>query len=135
MKYYSNFKRWSYNSKTKKHHRLSIFGREKGNMLEVFILRCNPKDNLNKFVAKRVYAQYTEEIPGKLWLKEFHPEILEIGLETDSAKYVFDRFCDMYYKRGTISIETVPKITFDYLENTERMVILRKTLKFVKNGK
>lgn len=129
MKYYSNFKRWSYNSKTKKYHRLSILGREKNGMLEVFILKCNKNDHFSKDYADFRYNKHLLNIPQK----DCHPEILEIGLETDSAKYVFDRFCDMYYKRETMNLKW--GVRFDYLENTERMVILKKTLKFVKNGK
>jgi len=36
QEYYSDFSKYLFNEKSKQHHRLSIFGREKDGMLEVF---------------------------------------------------------------------------------------------------
>lgn len=133
--YYSNFQRFD-----NKGNRLSILGREKDGMLEVFVLKANSKDKFSKNIAKSVYETWFDTDNGedwKKWLNSFHPKIELIVIENrDTAKYTFKKYCELYYKKHTAILvdnggET--KIQYDYLYNNSGEIInLKNTLKFIK---
>ena len=94
QEYYSDFSKYLYEKKHKKYFRLSIFGREKDGMLEVFILKANPKDKFYKSIAKQVYFSHTEINNG------YHPIIQNIIIEEgNSAKYTFKLFTDLFFRK------------------------------------
>lgn len=130
MEYYSNFKKY-----THKNQRLAIFGKEIDGELEVFKLICNPKDRFIKNIAKSVYVNWSKKDSSKEWedyLLQFHPIITRIVIEKgDSAEYTFKKYCNLYYTKKIHTIETIPNITYEYLdcENND-YIILKNTLKW-----
>ena len=90
--YYSNFQRFD-----NKGNRLSIFGREKDGILEVFVLKANSKDKFSKNIAKSVYETWFDTDNGEDWkklLNSFHPKIELIVIENeDTGKYTFKKYC------------------------------------------
>lgn len=130
--YYSNFQRFD-----NRGNRLSLFGREKDGMLEVFVLTCNKKDKYSKYLAKRVYKMYTGEHTKLSWFKDYHPKIELIIIENgDTAKYTFKKYCELYYKKHTaILVDNGggTKIQYDYLYNNNGEIInIKGSLKFIK---
>lgn len=134
----------------KKAKRLAIFGREviKGEV-EVFILRCSEEDRFLKKTAKRVYEYYSENELEKMknLFFEFHPIIQNVIIEKgNTARWTFDRFCDLFYNKYNINIEHitlnengkvyVPFTTYyEYLECEGETITINKSLKFRKNLK
>jgi hypothetical protein len=134
----------------KKAKRLAIFGREviKGEV-EIFILRCSKEDRFSKKVAKRIYEYYLE--PGlekmEVIFPEFHPIIQNVIIEKgNTARWTFDRFCDLFYNKYSVDIEHptidkngelyVPFTTYyEYLECGGETITINKSLKFRKNLK
>lgn len=133
--YYSNFQRFD-----NKGNRLSLFGREKDGMLEVFVLKCSKNDRFFKNTAKSVYETWFDidnEENWKKWLKSFHPKIELIVIENgDTAKYTFKKYCELYYKKHTaILVDNGggSKIQYEYLYNNNREIInVKNSLKFIK---
>ena len=136
----------------KKAKRLAIFGKEviKGEV-EVFILRCSEEDRFLKKTAKRVYEYYSEnglEKMNKLF-PEYHPVIQNVIIEEgNTARWTFDRFCDLFYNKYSINIEhpTLNKngelyvpftVYYEYLEceREGETITINKSLKFRKNLK
>lgn len=130
--YYSNFQRFD-----SKGNRLSLFGREKDGMLEVFVLKCNKNDKFFKYVAKRVYKMHIALTPKLSWFENYHPKIELIVIENgDTAKYTFKKYCELYYKKQTTVIldnNKKTKIKYDYLYNNDGEIInIKGSLKFIK---
>lgn len=101
-----NKQKYFYNSKlfTEKGNRLSVFGRQIGNKLEIWELKCSKSDNYNRRLARNVYEYFTNQIPeGKLnplmlsIIKPetmYHPTVYLIPIkEGNSSKFTFDTHC------------------------------------------
>lgn len=130
--YFSNFRRYLGNGQ-----RLSIFGKQKEDKLEVFLLKCNPKDEFSRDTAKIVYAAYGlgfKEEDGTIQVaysnnhKDFtvvlyHPEVVLVPIaEGNSAKYEFKQFCKQFYKKQSITI--ISSVEKDFLvRDTEQISI------------
>lgn len=143
--YFLNTKKYD-----KKAKRLAIFGKEivKGKV-EIFILRCSKEDKFYKRVAKQIYEYYLEyglEKMNKLF-PEYHPIIQNLVIEEgNTARWTFDRFCDLYYSKYYSNIEHfaldkneklhVPfTVYYEYLEYEGETITINKSLKFRKNLK
>lgn len=133
--YYSNFQRFD-----NKGNRLSILGREKDGMLEVFVLKANSKDKFSKNIAKSVYETWFDTDNGedwKKWLNSFHPKIELIVIENgDTGKYTFKKYCELYYKKQTtilVDNRGETKIQYEYLYNNDGEILnVKNSLKFIK---
>ena len=94
--YYSNFQRFD-----NKGNRLSILGREKDGMLEVFVLKCHKNDKFYKVFAAYRYDRYIRNLK----IPDIHPKIELIVIENgDTGKYTFKKYCELYYKKQTTVI-------------------------------
>ena len=133
--YYSNFQRFDH-----KGSRLSIFGTEKEGMLQVFILKCSTKDLFFKKLSKDLYEYFYEKNIknfNKLF-PEYHPVIHNIVIEEgNTAKYTFELFCNLYYKKYTTRIKdnhrfSSVKFEYQYLQCENNIIPIKNSLKFVK---
>lgn len=120
MEIFKNFQRY-----THKNQRLSIYGREVNGELEIFKLVCNSKDQFSKVYADFRYHKHLLNILQK----DCHPIIEHVVIEKgDSAKYTFEKYCNLYFKKHTMCMKY--GVHFEYLENEDTMIILKNTLKW-----
>lgn len=140
--YYLNTKRYLKDGK-----RLAIFGKEviKGEV-EIFILRCSKEDRFYKKIAKQIYEYYLEhglEKMKKLFF-EYHPIIQNVVIEEkNTARWTFDKFCNLYYNKYIVNIEHpgidengelyIPfTVYYEYLECGDEIIPIKNSLKFAK---
>lgn len=88
MNYYSNLKRYD-----RKGNRVSVFGREIGDKIEVFVLKCSRKDQFIKSVSRGVYEQYLDGVA----IDNYHPEIFDIIVDEFSPKVTFLKWVSSKY--------------------------------------
>jgi len=140
--YYLNTKRYLKDGK-----RLAIFGKEvvKGEV-EIFILRCSKEDRFYKKVAKQIYEYYLEHGLEKMkkLLFEYHPIIQNVVIEEgNTARWTFDRFCDLYYSKysgecGELTLNPFGElnkaftIKYEYLYCGDEIIPIKNSLKFAK---
>ena len=129
QEYYSDFSKYLYNSKTKQYHRLSLFGREKDGMLEIFILKANSNDRFKKLTSKVLYDGYSHYGKNAIPTK-FHPIIQNVVIEeNNSAKYTFKLFTELFFRKFTT--KRPYGIEFEYLADIDdNFIILKNTLKW-----
>lgn len=140
--YYLNTKRYLKDGK-----RLAIFGKEDDGEVEIFILKCSKNNVFNKNTAKAVYTSWFDKNNTKDWknfLSEFHPEILHVVIEEgNTARWTFDRFCDLYYSKysgefGELTLDSFGElnkaftIKYEYLHCGDEIIPIKNSLKFTK---
>lgn len=92
-----NKQEYYFNSKLydQKSRRISVFGRQIGDKLEIWELKCSKSDNYNRKLAQDLYRSHRENEETS---STYHPTIYKIAIkEGNSAKHEFRLHCLFNY--------------------------------------
>ena len=122
--YFADYSR--YNAKNE---RYSIFGREKNGKLEIWMWRCNKKDQFSKAIARFWYDVFLGRIKG-ITNTNAKAEILLVPIEEgNSAKFQFGKFCrENFYRK----ITKIVRVEQEYLSSTNDIKSIGKPKKWGK---
>lgn len=94
----------TYKFYTEDNKRIAAFAHPQDGRLMIFLLKCSPKDNFSKRVAREFYESWCSNTVSEEDAERFHPEIIFIDLDGDS-RTVFLNFMEATFYRKGVSMK------------------------------